>query len=282
MTVFAAYSQDELDRQYDQSNWSTRPPGAYGADYRALTDKAKATLGAPLEFSYGDGPKETLDVYRTDQPDAPIHVFVHGGAWRTMDKADSGFAAPLFVSRGIHFVALNFGLCPEVDLPTMVAQVRAGIAWVHRNAGRFGGNPDRLHISGHSSGAHLAACAVITDWQAEFGLDASPIRSALLCSGGYDLDAVQKSARNDYMQISDQSVEELSPTRHPERFTCPVVLAAGGRESDEFTRQSQALAEALGQPLHIAEGMDHFEVSFTLATPDGLLARHALELIGKD
>ncbi|MDK3018745.1 alpha/beta hydrolase [Pseudodonghicola flavimaris] len=277
--VFRDYSQAALDRQYDQSKWSRRPPAAYAAEYRARTDAAKAALGAPTAYAYGDSPAETLDVYRAAASEAPVHVFIHGGAWRSMSKADSGFAAELFVSRGIHFVALDFGLLPAVDLREMVVQTRRGLAWVYRNAARFGGNPERIFVSGHSSGGHLAACVAVTDWAGAFGLPADLLKGALCCSGGYDLGPVQLSARNDYMQLDDAMVAELSPNRHLDRLGCPLALAVGDAESDDFTRQSVAMAAAGGLPLHVGRNMDHFEISFTLGDAGGLLADLALRQI---
>ena len=72
-----------------------------------------------------------------------------------------------FVDAGAHFVSLDFNNAPEVNgnLMIMADQVRRAIAWVGKNAASFGGDADRLYVSGTSSGGHLAAVALTTDWQ---------------------------------------------------------------------------------------------------------------------
>ena len=81
MTVFLHYDQEELDRQYDQRAWA---PNAIEVirRYGENSDKVRARLGEPQTHAYGSTPVETLDLYRTNCALAPLHVFIHGGAWR--------------------------------------------------------------------------------------------------------------------------------------------------------------------------------------------------------
>ena len=65
----------------------------------------------------------------------------------------------------------------------MAEQVRRALAWVYRNAASFGGDPERIYVGGQSSGAHLTAVALTTDWAGEYGLSVDPIRGALCASG---------------------------------------------------------------------------------------------------
>jgi arylformamidase len=165
----------------------------------------------------------------------------------------------------------------------MVAQVRHGVARIHQNAARFGGDPARLHISGHSSGGHLAACVAVTDWQ-ELGLPGDVVKSAVLASGIYDLLPVRLSARNDYVKLDALTEQALSPIRHLRHFTGKAYVACGALESDEFRRQARALAAALdprqrAAPLAEYAGLNHFEVAHTLADPDGGLGRAALGMM---
>jgi arylformamidase len=281
--VFLHYDQAELDRQYDQRAWA---PNAVEVirRYTENSDRVRARLGEPDVFAYGPSAAETLDLYRCPKDNAPIHVFIHGGAWRLLGKRDSAFAAETFVRAGAHFVALDFALLPSVSLTEMVAQVRRGVAWIHQNAARFGGDPARLHISGHSSGGHLAGCMAVTDWQ-EFGLPGDVVKSAVLASGIYDLLPVRLSARNDYVKLDASTEQALSPIRHLRHFTGQAYVACGALESDEFRRQSRALAAALNPlqraaPLAEYAGLNHFEVADTLADPHGGLGRAALGMMG--
>ncbi|MGZ5999705.1 MAG: alpha/beta hydrolase, partial [Rhizomicrobium sp.] len=247
--VFLDYDQAGLDRQYDQRAWA---PNAVDVIRRYTENSAqvRARLGEPDVFAYGQSAAETLDLYRCPNDNAPIHVFIHGGAWRQLGKRDSAFAAETFVRAGAHFIAPDFALLPSVTLAGMVAQVRRSVAWIHQNAARFGGDPARLHISGHSSGGHLAGCVAVTDWQ-EFGLPGDVVKSAVLASGIYNLLPVRLSARNDYVRLDASTEQALSPIRHLRHFTGKAYVACGALESDEFKRQARALAAAL-DPLQLA------------------------------
>jgi arylformamidase len=282
--VFLDYDQAELDRQYDQRAWA---PNAVAVieRYGSNSDKVRARLGEPQTFAYGPTPAETLDVYAAAQPRAPIHVFIHGGAWRLLSKRESAFPAENFVAAGAHFVALDFALLPHVSLAEMVAQVRCAIAWVYSNAERFGGDRSRLYLSGHSSGAHLAANVLMTDWDREFKLPQAPIKGALCISGIYELEPVRLSARNQYLKLDKHSEHQLSAQRFLRSLGCPVVVGYGELESDEFKRQAREFADGLARTnnavrLIEGKGQNHFEVIETLADADGLFGRIALAQMG--
>jgi arylformamidase len=281
--VFHDYDQAELDRQYDQRAWA---PNAIELINRYATDSAavRKRMGEPETYDYGDTRAESLDLFRTHRTPAPIHVFIHGGAWRLLSARDSAFPAETFVRAGAHYVALDFALLPSVALDQMVHQVRSAVAWLHRYADQFGGDRDRIFVSGHSSGAHLAAAVATTDWT-RFGLPPDVVKGALCCSGTYDLEPVRLSARNDYVQLDEALVEALSPMRHLANLRCPMAVGVGERESDEFKRQARAFAAALerrGAPVELLEGpgFNHFEIATTLASPTGLLGRAALHQMG--
>ena len=280
--VWLDLDQAELDDAYDQSVYAPNQKQVTGR-YVTNSDAVRARLGAPKRFAYGPTPVEGLDVWTTKRPDAPINVFVHGGAWRVGTASAYAFPAELFVNAGAHFVVLDFAPVTDLggDLAAMADQVRRGIAWVHRNAKSFGGDPDRLYISGHSSGAHLAGVALITDWKKAFGLPADTVKGALCCSGMYDMKPVRLSARSRYLKFTDEMEDAMSTQRHLDRLVTPVILAHGTFETPEFQRQSRdfaAAARAAGKPaqLLVAQGYNHFEILETLASPYGLLGRAAL------
>jgi len=282
--VFRDYDQAELDRQYDQRAWA---PNAielinrYGADSAAVRQR----IGDPETYDYGDTRAESLDIFRTHRASAPIHVFIHGGAWRLLSARDSAFPAETFTRAGAHYVALDFALLPVVALDQMVEQVRVAVAWLYRHADQVGGDRTRIFVSGHSSGAHLAAAVATTDWKARFGLPQDVVKGALCCSGIYDLEPVRLSARNDYVQLDEALVGALSPLRHLANLRCPLAVGIGEHESDEFKRQARAFAGAAerhGVPVELVEGtgLNHFEIVTTLASPTGLLGRIALHQMG--
>src|SRR4029450_9000868 len=123
-----------------------------------------ARLGAPRRFAYGRAPVEGLDLYVTRRANAPIVVYIHGGAWRAGLAQNYAFPAEPFGPAGPHFIVPDFAAVQVVggSLMPMADQVRRAVAWVHRNARSFGGDPGRLYVSGHSSGAHLAGVVLPT------------------------------------------------------------------------------------------------------------------------
>jgi len=278
--VFLHYDQAELDRQYDQRAWAPNA-AAVIERYAAESNQVRARLGPPRTYAYGKTPAETVDVYPADQPDAPLHVFIHGGAWRSLSKRESAFAAETFVKAGAHFVAVDFAPLPKVSLAEMVDQVRRAVAWIYSNAQQFGGDRERLYLSGHSSGGHLAAAILTTDWPGQFSLPHTVIKGGLCVSGIYDLHPVRVSARNAYVRLDIRLEQELSPSRFVDSLACPVVVAYGELESDEFKRQSRTFAsliERAGIEVNLLEGrgMNHYEIIETLAEHAGLLGRAAL------
>ena len=190
----------------------------------------------------------------------------------------------MFVTAGPHLVVPDFVWVQDADgrLGTMVEQVLRAVAWIQRNARGFGGDPHQIYVSGHSSGAHLAAIVLTTDWKKDFNLPADTVKGAVCCSGIYDLKPVRLSSRSDYVKITDESEEALSPLRHLSELRAPVVVAYGSLETPEFQRQAQDFAAAIdaaGKPVRlvIGDGYNHFEIIETLASPFGLLGRAVLE-----
>ena len=281
--VWLDMDQKELDDAYDQAVYAPNRAQILKRCVRN-SELVRERLGAPQRFAYGPTPIEGLDVFATKTPNAPVNVFVHGGAWRATVASDYAYAAEMFVNAGAHHVVLDFANVMETggDLMPMADQVRRAIAWVYRNAASFGGDPDRLYVSGHSSGAHLAAVVLTTDWVREFNLPADIVKGGLCSSGMYDLKAVRLSVRSGYVKFTDEMEQALSPQRHLDRLTAPVIVSHGTIESPEFQRQARDFAAALtaaGKPATFLVGEDynHFEVIETLATPYGLLGRAVLE-----
>lgn len=281
--VFLNYQQPQLDQQYDQRAWAENAVEVIRS-YLTGSNDTILRAGAPQTYSYGTSGHETLDVFSCNKTGAPIQVFIHGGAWRQLSRKESSFAAMPFLEAGAHFIALDFGLVPEVTLSEMVTQVRSAVKWLYQNAEMFGGGAEKIYVSGHSSGGHLAGCVATTDW-AKFGLPPSVIKGALCVSGIYDLEPVRLSSRNDYLKLDSKAEHQLSPLRHLDHLACPVVVAYGQYESDEFIRQAREFAAAVEQHGHLqalieGRGFNHFEVINTLADANSSLAQAALEQMG--
>ena len=248
-------------------------------------DMDQAELDAAYDqIKYAPNLPQITKRYATKRPNAPINVFIHGGAWRVGLAKDYAFPAELFVYAGAHLVVPDFVWVQDADgsLMPMADQVRRAVAWVHRNAQTFGGDPNRIYVSGHSSGGHLAGVVLTTDWRKEFNLPADTVKGGLCCSGLFDLKAVRLSARSAYVKFTDEIEQALSSQRHLNNLNTPVIVAYGTLETPEFQRQSRdfaAAVKATGKPvdLLVGEGYNHFEIIETLASPYGLLGRAVLK-----
>ncbi len=283
--VWLDLDQAQLDAAYDQSQYAPNQP-LVTKRYAINSAAVRERLGAPQRFGYGPTAIESIDVYPAKQANAPVMVFIHGGAWRNGLARDYAFATELFVEAGVHMVIPDFVWVQDAggSLMPMADQVRRALAWVHRNAWRFGGDPGRIHVSGHSSGAHLAGVLLTTDWPRMFGLPADVIKGGVCCSGLYDLHPARLSARSNYVKFTDEMEQALSPQRHLQHLNAPLVLAYGTLETPEFQRQTRdfaAAVKAAGKPVEllVGEGYNHFEILETLSSPYGLLGRAALAQI---
>ena len=130
----------------------------------------------------------------------------------------------MFVRAGAHFIALDFdGVEKHRAAICCRWPIRCGarVAWVYKNAKSFGGDPNRIYVSGQSSGAHLAGNVVTTDWQKDYGVPNDIVKGALLCSGMYDLKPVRLSKRSEYVAFTDEIEEKLSSQRHLDRLELP-------------------------------------------------------------
>jgi arylformamidase len=286
--VWLDMDQKELDDAYDQSVYA---PNRDQMNKRraSISELVRTRLGAPKRVAYGATPHQMLDIYSTPNVNAPIAIFVHGGAWRAGYARDSAYGAETFVHAGAHFLVLDFINAIESggDLMPMIEQVRRGVAWAARNAASFGGDPERIYITGHSSGAHLGGCVLITDWEKDFGLPRDTVKGATLCSGMYDLKPARLSKRSNYVKFTDATEDALSTQRHLDRINCPVTLLHGTLETPEFQRQTKEFAAALksaGKPVRliVAENYNHFEIGETLNNPYGPFGRAALEMMRLD
>jgi arylformamidase len=279
--VWLDMDQQALDDAYDQNVYA---PNRDQIAKRRLANSAiaRTRIGEPGRFAYGATPIEGLDLYRCKKPNAPMAIFVHGGAWRNGTASEFSCLAEPFVDAGAHFVVLDFTNVDDAggSLFPMVEQVRRAVGFVYRNAEKFGGDRKRLYLVSHSSGSHLSGCVVTHDW-AKDGLPPDILKGAALSSGMYDLAPVRLSKRSKYVNFTDAMEAELSAIRHLDRLHTPLILTYGTYETPEFQRQSREFAAAVkadGKPVEllVGEGYNHFEMLETLANPYGLLGHAVL------
>jgi arylformamidase len=283
--VWRDMDQKALDDAYDQDVYAPNRP-LIVARRIAASERTRAILGPPQRVAYGPSEYERLDIFRAAAANAPVNVFVHGGAWRRNKAADYALQAEPLLHAGAHAVIIDFINVEQADgdLFPMYEQVRRALGWTWRNAERFGGDRERFYISAHSSGSHLAGCVLSLGWREE-ALPENFCKGALLLSGMYELEPVRRSKRSSYVTFTDAMVEKLSAQRHLDGLHTPLILAYGTCETPEFQRQTEdffAAVRTAGKPAEmiVGEAYNHFELLETLANPYGLTGRALLRQMG--
>lgn len=254
---------------------------------------ARQRLGGLIDVAYGHGPGETLDIFpaplRPDTAPAPVLVFIHGGYWRALDKADHSFIAAPFVKKGACVVVPNYALCPAVTIPDIVLQTVQALAWVYRHISVHGGDPQRITLVGHSAGGHLATLLLNCAWQ-QVDPDLPPdlVKDALSISGLYDLEPLRHAPFiRDALGLTPADALKASPAGMPAPYVGEgrgvLVSVVGGAESDEFRHQNRLIRQAWGEEaVPVCEempGRNHFSVVDALVEPRHRLHRLALQML---
>jgi arylformamidase len=283
MTTRPVLTRDEVERGYN--NRAAVPEHPYWLDQFATRSRDAVAALSPLrDLRYGSGPKETLDLFVPASPARGTLLFIHGGYWRGLDKAEHSFVAPAFVAAGYAVAVVNYDLCPDVTIATIVEQCRRAVAWVARDGPRHGA-PAPLAIAGHSAGGHLVAMMIATDWR-ERGFDVAPFVGGVTLSGVHDLEPLVMFAHNVDFRLDEDSARAVSPIHFSPRAGVPLVIAVGADETSEFLRQSRLLWDAWTEhrrpqqagPMAIAE-RHHFNVVLDYMDPASALTRATLALL---
>ncbi len=260
-------SSAQLEHEYNPR--VTVPAFAeYFARLSALAEETRTRLPQRYEdVRYGPGALQTLDVFPADSADAPVHVFFHGGYWRSQDKRDYAFVARDLVPGGVTVVVANYDLCPAVTVAGINAQCVDCIAFLRDNIGRHGISNGPLTVSGHSAGGQIVARLLTHDWGGPH-----PISAALAISGVFDVTPIVHTSLNDVLGLDDAAARACSPLHEPPpAATIPFRLAVGGAESVAFHQQSTDYAAHAGvsTPVIAPPGRNHFDVLEALFLAEG-------------
>ena len=253
--IYLDYDREALDAQLNlRARWPEHPE--IFARWAEDSARANDEIDPLLDLAYGDSPGQTLDLFLPGSAAPPLLAFIHGGYWQSLDKGDFGYLAPPFVAQGIAYASLNYDLAPAVTIDEIVEQVRRALVWLRDNAGQYGIDPDRIYISGHSAGGHLAAMAISTDWVARSDLGtrlpADLVKGGCSVSGVYDLEPLRLSYHQEILSIGPDCARDMSPINCVPAESGPMILAVGAEETEEFRRQQaiyKSAWEAAGPPL---------------------------------
>lgn len=276
--AWTQYGPDELRRQYFMRE--------VVPDYQTYLDRWRARSAAVqsehpehLNIRFGPSDEETLDVLRPRDlaAHAPVQILFHGGYWRALHKDDFSFAGIGGLQAGVISVVINYALCPVVSFAEVVEQARRAFVWVVKNIAELGGDPKHIYLVGHSAGAHLAAMMLASPWPRPV-LDGCEVRGACGISGVYDLLPLRSTLFQDDLRLTLDDAKLYSPVALPFTIRCPILLACGADETQEFFRQSndyEAHCRSNGLPattlyLH---NRNHYSAVDALVEPDHPLCR---------
>ena len=190
------------------------------------------------DLAYGDDPRQRLDVYVPDglAGPAPVALFFYGGRWQAGDKDQFQFVGQALASRGFVTVIPDYRRHPEVGFPRFVEDGAAAIAWVRDHGAELGGDPEAIHLLGHSAGAHIAALLALDhDYLAAAGVAPDAIRSFVGLAGPYD-----------FLPLDDPTlelifaVEDLAATQ-------PITFAGHARAAGAAAARRRRPDGAAGQ-----------------------------------
>lgn len=287
----------------EQPFWSSLTPAEHEFQYnpqaafpdfkdaqasRAATNAAALSqLTRLADQAYGDHPLRKVDIYPAEGQGGPtpVHVFFHGGYWRAQDKQNFAFVAAPLVAAGITTVIANYELCPASTLDGVAESAIAATAWIRHEAARFGGDPGRISLSGHSAGAHLVAECMAHDWQAE-AVDPAFIAGVVLISGIYDPRPVMGTTVNADVRLTEDIASRRDVERRQVRVKCPATLFAGGLEPWHWIEQTYRYSHHLHRSgvnpeVHTLPRWGHFDILGEFMEPESPILNAILARTGR-
>jgi arylformamidase len=253
--------------------------------WEADSQRARAQLDCYLDVPYGAAESERMDIFRAQGTSRGTLMFIHGGYWRALDKKSFSFLAPALTGAGITLAVPNYALCPAVEVRDIVMQMVQACAWLYRNGANFGAPGNRLHVSGHSAGGHLAAMMLCCLWpRFSPDLPQKTVAAALSVSGVYDLTEIVKVPTvNCDVRLDEKAAIQVSPAFMPPATDAPLYTAVGAEENEGFHVQNRIIAERWGRTRRAdipCPGANHFTVLDQMRNASSGLFKATLQMMG--
>jgi arylformamidase len=195
-----------------------------------------------LDIPYGPSPRQYIDLFKAEEPDAPIALFIHGGYWRALDPKFHSHCAKGLNERGVTVAVAGYDLCPQVGIADIIAQMRAAALFLWRRFGR------RMTVYGHSAGGHLTAALLATDWsKLDPKAPANLVSAGYSISGLFDLAPLIHTAMNADFKLDEVSARASSPLFWSVPGKRILDSVVGGAELPEFLRQAKSIVDVWPQ-----------------------------------
>lgn len=213
--------------------------------FNALVPQDRGVVLSATDAAYGPQARQRLDIYAPDEAAAaprPIIVFLYGGSWQSGTKKGYGFAARALAAQGFVVAVPDYRLVPQVRFPGFVEDCAAAVRWVRANAARYGGDPDRIVIVGHSAGAYNGAMIALDP--RFLGADRAGLRGFVGLAGPYDFLPLNGPITTAAFGNAPDP-RATQPITFASAGDPPVLLLHGVADDTVFARNSQALARRL-------------------------------------
>jgi arylformamidase len=235
------------------------------------------SFGVPFaEFSFDRDPHQSIAIYPAAQPKGPVLAFLHGGGWTNGYKETMAFMAPALHVHGITFASLGYRLAPEHVFPSGFEDCAKGLQLLREKVRAFGGDPERMVVGGHSSGAHYASLlAVRNDWQSPLGIPLDVIKGCLPISGTYRFGPDSGlSVRPRFLGPEDSGSDRAASPLHNMASTPPFFVSWGSKDFPHLMRQSEEFVATLDErgaqvESLVMPGCDHFGASLAAGDVEG-------------
>lgn len=273
----AGRDPDAYERHYNPRS-SVPHFAVYGSRRGPLNARALAERRSQADVPYGAHPRHRLDIYRAvSGGSAPVHVFFHGGYWRSGDKGNFAYLGASLAEQGITAVIPNYELCPNSDLGQVVRSAREAFGWVTRHIGSHGGDPGRLTLSGHSAGAHLCAAILCGSAMDELASGVA-IQGVTFLSGAFDPTPAVHARVNGEIGLTVEMASLYDMERQVPRNACPSRVFVGGDEPAGWIALSERYdahlrANGAESVLDVLPGLHHFDIADLYRQPDSPVCR---------
>ena len=225
--------------------------------------------------TYGDDPRQQLDIFRPlpAMGPAPVVVFFYGGSWREGDRADYRFVGEALASRGVVAVVADYRLYPQVRYPQFVRDSASAVAWTLREIGRYGGDPTRVYVMGHSAGAYNAAMVALDPrWLSAAGASPAMLAGWIGLAGPYDFLPITGTDIKPVFDFPDTPADS-QPIAHATAQSPPALLLAAAHDGVVNPQRNTAqlavkLRDTGGRvSSRVFDGVNHVTLIGAMATP---------------